>query len=129
MPCRATQDGRFPVEGSDKMWSTGEQNGKPLQYSSLEKPTNNMKRQEARTLKDELPRSVGDHMLLEIRREINPERMKRQTQSKNNTQLLMWKLVMEVKSNAIKNNIAWEPEMLGSWIEVNWKRSNRRCQE
>ena len=58
MPCRATQDGRFPVEGSDKMWSTGEQNGKPLQYSSLEKPMNNMKRQEARTLKDELPRSM-----------------------------------------------------------------------
>ena len=76
MPCRATQDGRFPVEGSDKMWSTGEQNGKPLQYSSLEKPMNNMKRQEARTLKDELPRSVGDHMLLEISGEITPERMK-----------------------------------------------------
>ena len=64
--------------------------------------------------------------LLEKSGEINTERMKRQTQSKNNTQLLMWKVVMEVKSNAIKNNIAWEPEMLGSWIKVNWKRSNRR---
>ena len=67
--------------------------------------------------------------LLEKRGDITPEKMKRKTQSKNNTKLLMWKLVMEVKSNAIKSNIAWEPEMLGSWIKVNWKRSNRRCQE
>ena len=41
------------------MWSTGEGNGKPLQYSCLENPMNSMKRQEDRTLKDELPRSVG----------------------------------------------------------------------
>ena len=41
------------------MWSTGEGNGKPLQYSCLENPMNNMKRQKDRTLKDELPRSVG----------------------------------------------------------------------
>ena len=47
------------VESSDKMWSTGEGNGKPLQYSGLENPMNNMKRQRGRTLKDELPRSVG----------------------------------------------------------------------
>ena len=44
---------------SDRMWSTGEGNGKPLQYSSLENPMNSMKRQQDRTLKDELPRSVG----------------------------------------------------------------------
>ena len=42
------------------MWSTGEGNGKPLQYSFLENPMNSMKRQKDRTLKDELPRSVGD---------------------------------------------------------------------
>ena len=59
MPCRATQDGRVVVESSDKMWSTGEGNGKPLQYSCLENPMNSMKRQKERTLKDELPRSVG----------------------------------------------------------------------
>ena len=59
MPCRATQDGRVMVESSDKMWSTGEVNGKPLQYSCLENPINRMKRQKDRTLKDELPRSVG----------------------------------------------------------------------
>ena len=47
------------VERSDRMWSTGEGNGKPLQYSSLQNPMNSMKRQKDRTLKDELPRSVG----------------------------------------------------------------------
>ena len=47
------------VESSDKMWSTGEGDGKPLQYSCLENPMNSMKRQKDRTLKEELPRSVG----------------------------------------------------------------------
>ena len=59
MPCGATQDGWVMVERSDRMWSTGEGNGKPLQYSCLENPMNHMKRQQDRTLKDELPRSVG----------------------------------------------------------------------
>ena len=44
---------------SDKMWSVGEGNGKPLQHSYLENPMNSTKRQKDRTLKDELPRSVG----------------------------------------------------------------------
>ena len=47
------------VERSERMWSTGEGNGKPLQYSCLENPNNSMKRQKDRTLKDELPRLVG----------------------------------------------------------------------
>ena len=47
------------MESSDKMWSTGEGNGKPLQYSSIESPMNSMKRQKDRTLKDEFPRLVG----------------------------------------------------------------------
>ena len=47
------------VESSDKMRSTEEGNGKPLQYSCLENPMNSMKRQKDRTLKGELPRSVG----------------------------------------------------------------------
>ena len=59
MPCRATQDGWVMVESSDKMWSHGEGNGKPLLYSCLENPMNSMKRQKVRTLKDELPRLVG----------------------------------------------------------------------
>ena len=41
------------------MWSTGEGNGKPLQYSGLENPMNSMKRQKDGTLKEELPRWVG----------------------------------------------------------------------
>ena len=59
MPCRATQDGQNTVESSDKAWSPGEGNGKPLQYSCLENPMNSMKMQKDRTLKDELPRLVG----------------------------------------------------------------------
>ena len=47
------------LESSDKIWSIGEGNGKPLQYFCLENPMNSMKSQKDRTLKDELPRSVG----------------------------------------------------------------------
>ena len=57
--CGATQDGRVMVERSDRLWSTGEGNGKPFQYSCLETPMNRMKRQNDRILKEELPRSVG----------------------------------------------------------------------
>ena len=56
--CGATQNGRVMVETTDRMWSTGEGNGKPLQYSCLENPMNSMKRQNDRILKEELP-SVG----------------------------------------------------------------------
>ena len=59
MPCGATQDGQVTEERSDRMWSTGEGNGKPLQYSCLENPMNSMKGQKYRALKDELPRLVG----------------------------------------------------------------------
>ena len=59
MPCGATQDGRVTVERSDRMWSTGEGNGKPLQYSCLENQMNSMKRQNDRIPKEELPRSLG----------------------------------------------------------------------
>ena len=47
------------VESSDKTWSSGKGNGKPLQYSCLEHLMNSMKRQNDIILKDELPRSVG----------------------------------------------------------------------
>ena len=57
--CGATQDRRVTVERSDRMWSTGKGNGKPLQYSCLENTINSMKRQNDRILKEELPRSVG----------------------------------------------------------------------
>ena len=59
MLCRATQDGQVMVESSDKMWSTGEGNGNPLENSCLENPMNSMKTQNDMTLKHELPRSVG----------------------------------------------------------------------
>ena len=59
MPCRVTQDKWVMMECSDKTWSTGERNGKPLQNSCLVNPMNSMKRQKDRTLKDELPGSVG----------------------------------------------------------------------
>ena len=55
----ATQDGRVMVERSNRMWSAGEGNGKPLQYSCLENPMNNMKRQNDKILKEELPGLVG----------------------------------------------------------------------
>ena len=59
MPCGATQDRREMVERSDRLWSTGERNDKPLRYSCIENPMNSMKRQNDRILKEELPRSVG----------------------------------------------------------------------
>ena len=59
MRCGATQDGQVMLKSSDRMWSTGEGNGKPLQYSCLENPMNSMKRQNDRILKKELLRSVG----------------------------------------------------------------------
>ena len=55
---RATQDRWVMVESSDKMWSSGGGNGKPLQCSCPENPMNSMKRQKDRTLKGEFPRSV-----------------------------------------------------------------------
>ena len=60
MLCRSTQDEWVMVGSSYKMWSTGEGNDKPLQYSCLENPMNSMKRQKDMTLKKELPRFVGD---------------------------------------------------------------------
>ena len=61
MPCGATHDHRVMVERSDRMWSPGEGNGKPLQYSCLENPMNSVKRQNDRILKEGLPRLVGAH--------------------------------------------------------------------
>ena len=55
----ASQDGWVMVDRTDRMWSTGEGNGKPLQFSCLENPMNSMKRQNDRILKEELPRSVS----------------------------------------------------------------------
>ena len=76
------------------MWSTGEGNGKPLQYSCLENTISSMKREKDRTRKDELPKSVGAQYATGEEWRITPERMKRRSQRENNTQLCM-SLVME----------------------------------
>ena len=89
MPCRATQDGQFMVESSDKMWSTGEGNGKPLQYSCLENAMNSMKRQKDRTLKDELPRLVGARYATGDQRRNNSRKNEETEPKQNNTQLWM----------------------------------------
>ena len=79
---------RVLVDSSDKMWSTGEGNGKPLQYSCLENPMDCMKRQKDRTLKDELPRLVGaQYATAEEWR--NNSKKNEKSQSKNNSQLWM----------------------------------------
>ena len=84
-----TQDGLVRVESSDRMWSTGEGNGKPLHYPCLETPMNSMKRQDDRILKEELPRLLGAQYATGDQWKITPERMKGWSQSKNNTQLWM----------------------------------------
>ena len=66
MLCRATQDRWAMVDSSNKMWSTGEGNAKPLQYSCVENSMKSMNRQKDRTLIDELPRSVDAKYVLEI---------------------------------------------------------------
>ena len=78
------------VESSEKMWPAEERNGKPLQYSCLENPRNSMKRQKDRTLKDELPRSVGAQYATGDQW-INNSRKNEETEQnkKNNTQLWM----------------------------------------
>ena len=68
---------------------TGKGNDKPLQYSCLENPINSVKRTKDKTLKDELPRSVGAQHATGDQWKIAQDRMKRQSQSKNNTQLYL----------------------------------------
>ena len=80
-------------------------NGKPLQHSCLKNPMNSMKRQEDMTLKDESPRLVGVQYATGEKQEIAPEEMKRLSQSGNNAQFWIC-LVVKVKSNAVKKNIA-----------------------
>ena len=88
------------LKSSDKMWSTGGGNGKPLQYSYYESPMNSMKRHQ----KTSSPSQKMSNMLLGKSRGpllIAPERMKQVGQSRND-----WLcLVMKVKSNAVKNSI------------------------
>ena len=105
MPCGATQNRQVIMERSDRMWSTGEGNGKPLQYSCLENPMNSMKRQKDRTLKDELPRLVGAQYATGDQWR-NDSRKNEGMESKQNTHILWMGLVIEARFDAIKRNIA-----------------------
>ena len=94
------------VERPDRMWSTGEGNGKPLQYSCLENPMKSMKRQNDRILKEELPRSVGAQYATGDQWRNNSRKNEgMEPKQKKNTQLWMW-LVIEARSDAIKSNTA-----------------------
>ena len=86
---RATQDGRVMVERSDRMWSAGEGNGKPLQYSCLENLMNSMKRQNDSIPKEELLSSVGAQYATGDQWRNNSRKNEGMEPSKNNTQLWM----------------------------------------
>ena len=92
------------VERYDKTWSTGERNGKPLQYSCLENPINSMKRQNDRTLKDEL-KSAGAQYTTGDQWRNNSRKNKEMEPKQQNTQLWMG-LVIEARFDAVKSNIA-----------------------
>ena len=87
--CGATKDGQVMVERSDRMWSTGERNGKLLQYSGLENPMNSLKRQNDRILKEELPRSLGAQYATGDQWRNNSRKNEGMDPKKNNTQLWM----------------------------------------
>ena len=87
------------------MWSTGEGNGKPYQYSCLENPMNSKKRQNDRILKEELPRSVGTQYATGDQWRNNCRKNEGMEPKQNNTQMWM-RLVMEARSDAVKRNTA-----------------------
>ena len=105
MPFRVTEDSWVMVESSDKTWSTGEGNGKPLQYSCLENLMNSMKRQKDRTLKDELPRSVGAQYATGDQWR-NNARKNEEMEPKQKQHPVVDVTVMKVKSDAVKSNIS-----------------------
>ena len=85
----ATQDSRVMVERSDRMWFTGEGNGKPRQYSCLENPMNSMKRQNDGIPKEELPRSLGAQYATGDQWRNNSRKNEGMEPKQNNTQLWM----------------------------------------
>ena len=85
----ATQDGRVMVEKSDRMWSTGEGNGKPFQYSCLENPMSSMKGQNDRMPKEEILRSLGAQYATGDQWRHNSRKNEGMEPKQNNTQLWM----------------------------------------
>ena len=106
MPCGATQDRWVMVEKSERMWSTGEGNGKPLQYSCLENTMNSRKRQNDRILKEELPRWVGTQYAIGDQWRNNSRKNEGMEPKQKQYPVV---LVIEARSNAVKSNIAYEP--------------------
>ena len=102
MPCGATKDRQVKVERSDRMWSTGEGNGKPLQYSCLENPMNSMERQNDRILK-ELPRSVGAQYATGDQWRNNSRKNEGMEPKQKQYPVVD---VIEARSDAVKSNIA-----------------------
>ena len=86
---------------SDRMWSTGEENGKPLQYSCLENPMNSMKRQKDRILKQELSRSVGAQYVTRDKWRNNSKKNEGMEPKQKHPVV-----DVEERSNAVKSNIA-----------------------
>ena len=126
--CWATQDGRVMGERPDRMWSTGEGTGKPLQYSCLENSMNSMKRQNDGILKEELPRSVGaqyatgDQWRNNSRKNEGMEPKQKQYP------------VVDVTGDRSKVRCCKEQYCIGTWnvrsrIKANWRWSNKRWQE
>ena len=97
------------VERSDSMWSTGERNGKPLQYSCLESPINSMKRQIVRTLKDELPKFVGAQYATGVQWK-NNSRKNEETEPKQKQHP-----VVEVTGAGSKVRCCKEQYCIGTW--------------
>ena len=93
------------VNRFDFMWSTGEGNGKPLQYSCLENPVNSMKRQNDRTLKDELPRWVGAQYATGDQWRNDFRKNEEMEPKQKNTELWMG-VVIEARFDNVKSNIA-----------------------
>ena len=98
------------VESSDKMWSTGEGNGKPFQYSCLENPINSMKRQKDRMLKDELPRSLGAQYATGDDQWRNNSRKNEETEPKQKQHP-----VVDVTGNESKVRYCKEQYCIGTW--------------
>ena len=94
------------VERSDRVWSTGEANGKPLQYSCLENPMNSMKRQNDRILKEELPRSVGAQHAIEDQWRNNSRKNEGMEPKQKQYPVVDGTGDIEARSDAVKSNIA-----------------------
>ena len=129
MLCRAIQDKQVMVESSDKTWSTGEGNGKPLQYSYLENPMNSMKSQKDITLRNELPGLVGAQYA--TGEEWRNKSRKNEEMDQKWKQCPVGKVTGDgsKKVQCHKEQYCIRTWNVRSMVTVNWMWSNRRWQE